>query len=89
MRKILKVFTKKDCPKCPKAKVIGLKLGGKFAVEMIDCSSPAGLREAQKYNLLATPALIIVDKEGKELNSWRGEVPTEEEVIESLGGNLS
>jgi len=80
----LKVFTKKDCPNCPKAKALGGEIAkeGKIGVEFYDVEQADGLAEAQLYSVLATPTLILCedDSDEEEIKSWRGETPGKEEV---------
>ena len=81
----LKIFTKPDCPKCPMAKVLGIKLEKDLDVEWIDCSKDEGLAVAKSFGILAVPTMIIVDESSKEIKSWRGDVPAEEEVRDAFG----
>lgn len=75
----LKVFTKKDCPNCPKAKALGDEVAkeGKMEVEFYDVGQADGLAEAQLYSVLATPTLVLCDdsQDESEMKSWRGEAP--------------
>lgn len=78
---ILKVFTQPMCPACPPAKELAKKLEKYVTVEYIDVSQPQGLDEAMKYNVMATPTLILVDKDVKKV--WTG-TPDENEVLEAI-----
>jgi hypothetical protein len=51
-----------------------------------DLDTIEGLAEASFYSILSTPSLIIEDEEEKEVMSWRGVVPTLQEVKEHLLG---
>jgi glutaredoxin len=81
----VKIFTKGQCPKCPAAKGVGdrLKMRG---VEVIDydLETIEGLAEAAFYGVMATPTIIVEDGEDNELASWRGTVPTSQEIEEML-----
>jgi len=81
----LKVFTKKECPNCPKAKSLGEEINkeGKLAVEFFDVEQADGLAEAQLYSVLATPTLVLCDDDAEEteVKSWRGETPGDKEAI--------
>jgi hypothetical protein len=43
-----------------------------------------GLAEASFYSILSTPSIVIEDEEEKEVMSWRGVVPTLQEVKQHL-----
>ena len=43
-----------------------------------------GLAEASFYSILSTPSIIIEDEEEREVISWRGEVPSLQEVKQHL-----
>ncbi len=73
----VKLFWKRDCPKCPAAKesVVGLK-----GVEYYSLDEPGGLAEAAFYSIMSTPSLVISDDDGTEIVSFRGEVPAVSEL---------
>ncbi|MBL7078089.1 thioredoxin family protein [Candidatus Shapirobacteria bacterium] len=89
----LKLFTKKNCPKCPAAKALicelkaqKLKLnppagGEKLKVENYNVEDIDGMAEAAFYQVMATPTILICDDRGKELRGWRGEVPSRKEIL--------
>lgn len=87
----LKVFTKKECPKCPAAKTLGeeLKKEGSLEVEFFDVEEAEGLAEAQLYSILATPSLVLCedDEDETEVQSWRGEAPGREEIASAVSKN--
>jgi hypothetical protein len=68
----IKVFVRKDCPRCPAAKKAVEGLDG---VEVFDVDGLDGLTEASFYGVLSTPSVIVVDSAGHELAGWRGEAP--------------
>jgi len=79
---IVKVFTKETCPKCPPAKDLAQKLIEKDVdVELYSLDEADGLAEASMYDVMSTPSIIVCDKEGSEERSFRGEVPSEEEIL--------
>jgi len=49
-----------------------------------DLDTIDGLAEASFYSILSTPSIIIEDEEEREVISWRGEVPTLQEVRQHL-----
>jgi ribonucleoside-triphosphate reductase len=59
------VFVQDSCPNCPamKAKLPILGFGG----DTFDVASDAGYEAAVTWNITATPTLILLDAEGKEL----------------------
>jgi len=78
---LIKIFTKTQCPKCPAVKEIGTELKKEgIPVLNYDLDTIDGLAEAAFYSILSTPSLIIEDEEEEEVISWRGVVPTLQEV---------
>ena len=73
----IKLFVKDDCPRCPAAK---MAVEGLDDVEVFDVGEVDGLAEASFHSILATPSLVVVDSGGKEVASWRGEVPDRSSV---------
>ena len=86
----VKIFTRTQCPKCPAVKEIGSKLK-KDGVPVFhyDIDTTDGLAEASFYSILSTPSLVIEDEEEREVASWRGNVPSLEEVKQYLSMNPS
>jgi len=80
----VKIFWKESCPKCPKAKELGesLKKEG-IHVNLFSLDEPGGLAEATFFSVMSTPT-VIIEKEGKEVVSWRDRVPAVEEVKKFL-----
>jgi hypothetical protein len=68
----VKLFVKDQCPRCPAAK---RACEGIDAVEVFDVASVDGLAEASFYTVLATPTVLVVDTNGREVAGWRGESP--------------
>ena len=84
----IKIFIKKQCPKCPAAKDMEeqLKTRGMRVIDY-DLETIEGLAEAAFYGVMATPTIIVEDGEDNELAAWRGTVPTPQEIKEMLGAN--
>ncbi|MEA2108372.1 MAG: thioredoxin family protein [Pseudomonadota bacterium] len=83
-RQIL-VFIKRDCPRCPEAKVLAERLRKKGQmVSQFDIGTVDGLAEASFYGVMATPTKIIVDGDEALLAAWRGVVPAGNELFEFL-----
>jgi glutaredoxin len=81
----IKIFTKAKCPKCPAVKEMGkeLKKDG-MPVLNYDLDTSDGLAEASFYSVLSTPSIIIEDEEERVVASWRGVVPTLQEIKQYL-----
>jgi glutaredoxin len=75
----LKLFVKRDCPKCPAAKEVVKEFPG--AVEIYDIDQVEGLAEAAYYSVQCTPSILVVDDAGVELRAWRCEVPSPREIL--------
>jgi glutaredoxin len=87
---LIKIFTKAKCPKCPAAKEMGTELRKEgVRVFNYDLDTVDGLAEASFYSVLSTPSVIIEDEEEREVMSWRGMVPTLQEVKQYLFSGLS
>jgi len=83
--KLIKIFTKAKCPKCPAVKEIGTELKKEgLRVSNYDLDTIDGLAEASFYSILSTPSVIIEDEEEREVMSWRGVVPSLQEVKQHL-----
>jgi len=77
----VKLFTKKNCPRCPAAKELASKLEARgIRVEYYDVESVEGMAEAGMHGVLATPSIVVVEGD-EEVASWRGTVPSEEELL--------
>jgi len=82
---LIKIFTKAKCPRCPAVKEIGKELRKEgVSVLSYDLDTLDGLAEAAFYSILSTPSVVIEDEEEKEVMSWRGIVPTLQEVKQHL-----
>lgn len=77
----IKLFVKQDCPRCPAAKAL---TAGFDDVEQFDVENVDGLSEAAFYGVLSTPSIVVLDDDGKEIVSWRGDVPSKEELISRI-----
>jgi hypothetical protein len=77
----IKLFWKENCPQCPPAKALVSDLED---VELYNIEEVAGLAEAAFYNIMATPSILIVDEKEGEVHSWRGTVPSVQEISQWL-----
>ena len=86
----VKVFVKAKCPKCPAAKEIATTLIKEgVPVTHYDLDTLDGLAEASFYSILPTPSIIIENDKEEEVVSWRGVVPTLQEVRQHLFNRVS
>lgn len=81
MSQRIKVFWKQNCPKCPAAKAAVMDSPN---VELYNLDEVDGLAEAAFYGIMSTPSIIVTDNTGKELISWRGDVPSKQDLAEWL-----
>lgn len=82
----VKLFWQENCIKCPPAKEIcNVLIERNRPVKLFDISTIDGMTEAAFHEVISTPTTVIVDDQENELQSWRGEVPTLEELEERLG----
>lgn len=77
----IKLFWKENCPQCPQAKALVAHLEG---TELFNVEATSGLAEAAFYNIMATPSILVVDEKGGEVRSWRGTVPSAQELNQWL-----
>ena len=84
----VKIFTKRECPKCPAAKDVGarLKKTGIMVVDY-DLETTEGLAEAAFHGVMAAPTIIVDDGKDNEVAAWRGTVPSPQEVEGVLQAN--
>ena len=79
----IKLFVKKDCPRCPAAKHAVSELPD---VEVYDVGEVDGLAEAAFCGVLATPTVLVLDENGTEIAAWRGEAPDRARLHELVAG---
>ncbi|MFH0886922.1 MAG: thioredoxin family protein [bacterium] len=78
---IIKVFWQQSCPTCPPAKRLGAELAAEgHNVEYHDIKDVEGLTQAIRYDIKATPSIVIADQKNNEIISFRSTVPTLEEI---------
>ena len=84
----IKLFTRKSCSKCPPAKEICVRLKEKgLNVLFLDVDTLEGREEGARQGVRALPTTILVDEQGSEMMSWRGEAP-DRNLLETLVGNV-
>lgn len=78
----VKLFTRKDCPKCPSAKQICQELEKEgITIEYYDTDTVDGMAEGAFYSVMSTPTTVVVNSEDEELKSWRGKPPDKEAIL--------
>ena len=83
----IKLFWQEDCPQCGHAKEICNRLIEKrnhIPVKLFNITTIDGMTEAAFHEVLSTPTTIIVDDKENEIQSWRGQSPTFNELDENL-----
>ncbi|HBY57077.1 MAG TPA: hypothetical protein DEG96_04365 [Candidatus Atribacteria bacterium] len=81
----VKIFWKKNCPNCPKAKRLGEQLEEEnILVQYFDVDTVDGLAEACLYDILSTPSFVITDSGDNEIIAWKGQVPFLEEILKEV-----
>jgi protein-disulfide isomerase len=81
----VKIFIKKQCPRCPQAKQLGSEIeqdGG--SVVCYDVETAEGLAEATFFGVQATPTIIVEDDGENILAEFRGQVPSREELLQLI-----
>jgi hypothetical protein len=80
----VKVFWQEQCPDCPPAKELGKKLEEQgIKVSYYDIKEVDGLATAAMFGIMSTPS-VVVSEGDSEIASWKGEVPSLEEVKKHL-----
>ncbi len=80
----MKIFWQENCPNCPPAKELGKQLEEMgIKVKYYNTKDPDGLAEATMFGIMNTPAVTIAEGDN-EIKSWKGEVPSLDEVKENL-----
>jgi len=77
MSEKIKVFWKVDCPKCPAAKAV---VAGSANAELFSMDEVDGLAEAAFYGVMSAPSIVVTDDSGREVTSWRGEIPSRGDI---------
>ncbi len=81
----IKIFTKSNCPRCVALKDIAQELMKEgLKVVNYDLDTVEGLSEAAYYSILSTPSIVIEDESENEIASWRGVLPSIQELKEVL-----
>lgn len=79
----IKLFVKRDCPRCPAAKHAVQDLSN---VEVYDLDDVDGLAEAAFFGVLSTPTVLVMDADGAEVAAWRGVAPERARLRELAAG---
>ena len=92
MTAFVKLFYQEDCMKCPPAKDVCNKLIEKkvpIHIKLFDIGTIDGMTEAAFHEVISTPTTVIVDDDENELDSWRGEASSLEDLEEKVVNILS
>ena len=80
----VKIFWQDQCPNCPLAKELGKKLEEQGVnVNYYDIKEVNGLTTATLFGVMSTPSIVVAEGDN-EIASWKGEVPSIEEVKKHL-----
>jgi hypothetical protein len=78
---LLKVFTKEDGLDTNNAINLSKELEPEeFQVEYLDLDAPESYQQAEIYRIFCSPSFVVTDGEGREINSWRGVIPSLDEI---------
>ncbi|OYT65550.1 hypothetical protein B6U74_03170 [Candidatus Bathyarchaeota archaeon ex4484_205] len=81
----LKIFHGENCPNCPPAISLGKELAARgFYIEFICVDEVDGMAEAAFHMIQSTPSIIVVNHNDEEILSWRGKVPSMDEILPLL-----
>jgi thioredoxin-related protein len=77
----LKVFTKIENPEYEDAINVGKEFEEDgYDVEYLDLDQTNSQQLAQIFDIYATPAFVVTQNDGKEVSSWRGNIPARDEI---------
>ncbi|MBN2111938.1 thioredoxin family protein [Candidatus Woesearchaeota archaeon] len=80
----VKIFWQEKCPNCPSAKELGKKLEAQgVKVTYHNVKEVDGLTTATLFGVMATPSVVVAEGDN-EIASWKGEVPSIEDVKKHL-----
>ena len=83
--KLVKFFSRENCPNCPPAKEVAEELRKRgIVVQYFDVDTVDGRAEAMFYDVMGTPSTVLVDEKGNELMSWRGRVPDKQALLSAF-----
>ncbi len=83
--KLVKFFSKENCPNCVPMRDIVKDLQKRgIIVQNFDVDSVDGRAEAMFYDVMSAPSLVVVDRKGNELTSWRSMVPSAQEILRNF-----
>lgn len=57
-------------------------------VEEYDVTTIDGMAEASFYTVMATPTILVCDDRGKIIKDFRGEIPSEKELVSLITNRL-
>jgi glutaredoxin len=85
---IVKIFSMENCPKCESTKKMMKEIEEEgIKTEFHDIRTIDGLAEAMLFNVMDTPSFVVVGDDKRELKTWKGSMPTIEEIKGLAEGN--
>jgi hypothetical protein len=76
----LVIYTKEDGPEAREAIEMGTRIADEgYTVEFIDLEDETG-QDVEIYDIYVTPAFAVTQDDGRLIEIWRGETPTESEI---------
>ena len=81
--KKVKVFIQNGCPKCPEAKKLAEKIKDRVEVILYNTETSNGLAEASYYQIMTTPAFLIVNGLDEPIKFWP-KTPNKKEILEVI-----
>jgi thioredoxin-related protein len=78
---ILKLLTREDGPEMRDAKDLVSRVSDEgYETEVINYDDVEADQIKELYDIYSTPAFIITEDDGKLVEIWQGEIPTENEI---------
>jgi len=81
--KKVKLFVQAGCPRCPAAKNLAENVKKDVNINIFDTQTPEGLAEASYYQIMSTPAFIVLNDKDEVLNYFP-KTPTKNELFEAI-----
>jgi thioredoxin-related protein len=82
------LFVSSHCPHCPKAEKVAMKIAPEYqnygvTLSKIRTKIPEGKELSLKYDVMATPSILMLDDDGNEIKRIVG-VPSEDKFREEI-----
>lgn len=76
---ILKVYTGKDCPKCPPAKQLCQDVAGQLGLDYQEINIEENMIEALQLQIASTPSIVLDDEV-----VFRSDVPERQALVDEI-----